>query len=142
MNSNKFLIGTLVGGIAYFLLGYLVYGVLLNGYFSQHSTAPAGYMKNMSDFVWWALILSNLATAALLSYIFLKLGNVKSFGSGAGIGFVIGLFIGMADDLIRYATANSVDLGATVVDIIVGAVVIAIIGGIVGIVMGMGKKPA
>jgi hypothetical protein len=29
MNTNKFLIGGIIGGIAYFLIGWLVWGMLL-----------------------------------------------------------------------------------------------------------------
>ncbi len=75
MDTQKFTIGTLVGGIVYFLLGYLVYGLLLAGFFQSHSVAVAGSMKKMEEFVWWALILGNFAGAALLTYIFLKIGK-------------------------------------------------------------------
>src|SRR5450755_2674946 len=120
MDTKKFLIGTLVGGITYFILGYLIYGMALSGFFTQHSVAPSGSMKAMSEIVWWALILGNLALAALLTYIFLKLGNVNSFGSGAGIGASIGFFMGLGMDLIRYATENSLDLTGLFADVAVG----------------------
>ena len=60
MNIKKFSIGTLAGGITFFFLGYLIYGVALMSFFSQQSIAPPGSMKQMSDIVWWALILGNL----------------------------------------------------------------------------------
>ena len=95
MDTKKFTIGTLVGGIVFFLLGYLLYGMLLASFFKQHSTAVAGSMKTMEEFVWWALILSNLAWGALLTYIFLKIGNIQSFGSGARLGLTIGFFMAL-----------------------------------------------
>jgi hypothetical protein len=142
MDSKKFLIGTLAGGITLFLLGYLFYGHLLAGFFSQHSVAAAGSMKSMNDIVWWALILGNLASGALLTYIFLKMGNVNSFGSGAGIGASIGFFMGLSMDLIHFATENSFDLTATFADVVVGVVMTAIAGGVIGAALGMGKKKA
>ncbi|HEY4935234.1 MAG TPA: hypothetical protein VII44_01565, partial [Puia sp.] len=66
MDTKKFLIGTLVGGITYFILGYLIYGLALMSFFTQHSVAPSGSMKAMSDIVWWALMLGNLFMGALL----------------------------------------------------------------------------
>ncbi len=81
MNSTKFLTGTLVGGIAFFFLGYLIYGLALGSFFREHSVAAPGAMKSMSEIVWWALILGNLASGALITWIFLKLGTVTSFGS-------------------------------------------------------------
>jgi hypothetical protein len=140
MASNKFLIGTLVGGITFFLLGYLIYGMALSGFFMKHSVAAAGAMKTMDQIVWWALILGNLASAALLSYIFLKLGNISSFGGGARTGAAIGFFIALSMDLIRFATENSLDMTGTLTDVLVGTVMTAIAGGVIGVVLGMGKK--
>jgi uncharacterized membrane protein len=139
MNTKKFFIGTLVGGIVFFFLGYLIYGMALSGFFTRHSAAAQGSMKQMSEIVWWALILGNLASAALLSYIFLKLGNIGSFGSGASTGAAIGLFVTLSMDLIHYATANTLDLTATIADVVVGIVMYAIVGGVIGALIGRGK---
>jgi len=140
MDSKKFLMGTLVGGISFFLLGYLFYGVALMGFFTTHSTAPAGSMKAMGDFAWWALILGNLAGAALLTWIFLKLGSVRSFGSGFVTAATIGFFIALSWDLISYATGNHLDLTGTFADVVVNALLNGIVGGIIGVVLGMGAK--
>ena len=139
MNTKKFFIGTLVGGIVFFFLGYLIYGMVLSGFFTRHSAAAPGSMKQMSDIIWWALILGNLASGALLSYIFLKLGNIASFGSGASTGAAIGLFVALSMDLIRYAVENSFDMTAMIVDVLVGVVMYAIAGGVIGALMGRGK---
>ncbi len=140
MDTKKFLIGTLVGGIAIFFIGYLLYGVLLMNFFNQHATAPPGSMKAMGDFSWGALVLANFATGALLTYILLKIGNVNSFGSGAGIGFVIGLLMYLGDYLLHYATGNYMDLTGTLADVVTGAVLTAIAAGLIAAVLGMSKK--
>jgi hypothetical protein len=140
MNSSKFAIGTLAGGITFFFLGYLFYGLLLTNFFMQHSVAPPGSMKSMGELVWWALILGNLVSGALLTYIFLKTGNINSFSSGAGFGAGIGFFMGLSMGLIRYATENNLDLTAMCVDVVVGVVMTAIAGGVIGMVLGRGAK--
>jgi len=142
MNSQKFVLGTLAGGITFFFLGYLIYGMALSSFYTQHTTAPAGAMKAMSEIVWWALILGNLASGALLTYIFLKMGNVNSFGSGAKTGAGIGFFLSLSMDLVRYATENSFDHTALIVDVLVGVVMAAIAGGVVAAVLGRGAKKA
>jgi uncharacterized membrane protein len=142
MNSKKFLIGTLVGGIVFFFLGYLFYGVALASFFKQHSAAVSGSMKTMDQILWWALILGNLASGALLTYIFLKMTNITSFGRGAGTGAAIGFFMALSMDLIRFAVENGPDLTATLTDVVVGTVMTAIAGGAIGAVLGAGEKPA
>ncbi|HXB30644.1 MAG TPA: hypothetical protein VNW49_12540 [Puia sp.] len=140
MNSKKFLVGTVVGGIVLFVLGYLFYGMLLLNFFTQHSHAPAGAEKAMSELVWWALILGNLGTGALLTYVLLKLGNVNSFGSGAGIGAAVGFFGALGNDLVRYATENASDITGVLTDVVVFTVMCAIASGVIVAVSGMGKK--
>lgn len=142
MNSKKFLIGTLVGGISYFFLGYLIYGVLLASFFNSHSLATGSSMKAMSDIVWWALILGNFSTSALLTYVLLKVGKPMSFSSGGGIGAAIGFFVSLSTDMIGFATSIGLDLTARLTDVLVATVMSAIIGGIIGAVLGMGNKKA
>jgi len=139
MNTKKFFIGTLAGGIVFFFLGYLIYGVALSDFFSRHTIAPQGSMRQMSEIVWWALILGNFASGALLSYIFLKLGNIGSLGSGAGTGAVIGFFVTLSMDLIQYATENNIGRLARLVDVLAGIVMYAVAGGVIGALMGRGK---
>ena len=134
MDTKKFLTGTLVGGIAFFFLGYLFYGMALASFFDQHAMGP------MEELVWWALILGNMSSGALLTYIFLKWANVSSFGSGASAAAAIGFFSTLSIDLVRFATSNAFDLTASLADVVVGTVMTAIAGGVIGVVLGMGKK--
>ena len=137
MDIKKFLTGTLVGGIAFFFVGYLFYGVAFVSFFTEHSTGPG---KSMEELVWWALILGNLSSAALLTYIFLKWTIVSSFGSGAGAAAAIGFLMTLAMDMTRYATSNTFDLTGALADVVIGTVLTAIAGGAIGAVLGMGKK--
>jgi len=138
MDTKKFLTGTLVGGIAFFFIGYLFYGVALMGFFAQHSGGGPG--KSMEEMVWWALILGNMAQGALLTYIFIKWANISSFAAGASAAATIGLLIGLGMNMIRFATSNAFDLTASLADVGVVAALNGLAGGIIGAVLGMGKK--
>lgn len=140
MDTKKFLTGTLAGGVAYFFLGYLFYGVALAGFFSEHSGGGPG--KPMEEIVWWALILGNLAQAAMLTYIFIKWANISSFSGGASAAATIGFFVGLGMNMIRFATSNQLDLTASLADVVVGVVLTGLVGGIIGSVLGMGQKAA
>ena len=140
MDTKKFLTGTLVGGIAFFFLGYLIYGMALMNFMSSHAGSAMGVQKSMEEFKWWALILGNLSSAALLSYIFLKWAHISSFASGATAAAVVGFFASMGFDMVMFATSNLMDLTGIVVDILAFTVMNAVVGGIIGAVLGMGKK--
>ena len=64
----KILRGTIFGGISNFLLGWVIYGILLMGFLSANMNQCAARPDEM---IWWALILSNLSAALLLT-LFLK----------------------------------------------------------------------
>ncbi len=138
MDTKKFLTSTLVGGIAFFFIGYLFYGVALMGFFAEH--AGGGPAKTMEEMVWWALILGNMAQGALLSYIFLRWANISSFAAGASAAAILGFFMGLGMNMIRFATSNAFDLTASLVDVGVAAALNGLAGGIIGAVLGMGKK--
>jgi len=138
MNSQKFIVGGIVGGIAYFILGWVIYGMLLKDFMSSNSSA--NLMRADSDMIWWALIVGNLAMGFLLAYVISK-GSSVSIGGGAGTGFVLGLLVSLGYDLIMYATTTSMtSLKGVSADVATSAVMSAIVGAVVGWAMSMSKK--
>jgi hypothetical protein len=140
MNTNKFIVGGIIGGVANFLLGWLVWGMLLMSFMNDHTSEigkPA--MRGEDGMVWWALIGGNLLLGFLLSYILNK-SKVTSAGAGAATGFVVGLLMSCAFDFFVYAQLDVFDTTAMAVDIIASTVVSTIIGGIIGWYLGTGKK--
>jgi hypothetical protein len=103
MNSQKFIVGGIVGGIVNFILGWLVYGMLLKDFMA--SNASSGIMRADSDMIWWALIVGNLCVGFLLAYVIGK-GGAASAAKGAAVGFVVGLLVSLGYDLIMYATST------------------------------------
>lgn len=143
MNTNKFLIGGIIGGIANFLLGWLVWGILLMNFMKEHTTeAGKAVMRADENMIWWALIVANLLLGFLISYILNKAG-VMSAGSGAVIGAVVGLLMSAAINLFNYAFMDLSDSATTmVVDMLASTVVTAIVGAIIGWYNGRGVKAA
>src|SRR5512143_586689 len=74
MNTNKFLIGGIIGGIAFFLLGWLVWGMLLMDFMTNNAGTATGVMKAQGDMVWWALIVGNIFSGLFVSYVLNKAG--------------------------------------------------------------------
>jgi hypothetical protein len=140
MNTSKFLVSGIVGGIVSCLGGYLMYGMLLKDFFASHATTPV--MRPMDAMIWWSLIAGCIFSGLLYSYIFNKWANINSLGGGVGAGLVLGLLGGASMDLINYGTANLMDLTGSVADIGVGGILGALTGGAVGMMNGMGSKKA
>lgn len=135
MNSNKFFLGGIVGGVVYFFLGYLFFGLLLKSFFDANATPT-----DMSKIIWWALIVANLLYGFLFSYIIGK-AKAYSIGSAAGIGFVVGLLIALSNDLLQYSMSSSMgSFKVIAVDALTTAVMAAIAGAAIGWVYASGKK--
>jgi len=135
MDTKKFITGTLVGGVAYFILGYLFYGLLLMDFYQTNIGSATGVHRLPEEMVWWALVLGNFAYAAFLTFIFLKWAHIRTFKSGLKAGAAIGFLLGLAFNLIWYGTSNMMNLTASLVDIIVGTIITATLGGIIGAVL-------
>jgi hypothetical protein len=141
MNTKKFLIGGLVGGVIYFFLGYLLYGKLLSDFFHNNAGTATGVDRAMDQFQWWSLILGNVLSGCLLSYVFVK-SNVSSAGSGLVTGLVIGLLSSASYDFVSYGVTNLMSTTGVLGDVGTFTLMSAIAGAIVGWICGLiGKTP-
>lgn len=136
MNTKNLIVGGIVGGVVYFLLGWLFYGNLLHDYFKENPGTATNVNRTMEEMVWWALIAGNLLFGFLLSYVFSKSG-VASISSGMVTGGIIGLLACSGVDLVMYATTNIDSKRAIAADIATFTVMSAITGAVVGAVLGM-----
>jgi uncharacterized membrane protein len=141
MNTNKFIVGGIIGGVAYFLLGWLVWGMLLMDFMTQNAGSAAGVMKTQEEMVWWALIVGNIFSGLTLSYVLSRAG-VKTAGAGAAAGAAFGLLVSAGFDFTMFGTANIMSMKGILVDIAASTVVTAVVGGVIGWYFGMGQKSA
>ena len=132
MNTSKFIIGGVIGGVLFFLLGWLIYGMLLMDFMAQHmSSAASSVMRPEAEWVWWAMILGNMGLGFLTSYVITK-SNVATVSAGATTGAMVGFLVSLSYDFIIYAQMNLFDITSAVVDIITSAVIFAIVGAVLG----------
>jgi hypothetical protein len=132
MNTGKFIAGGLIGGVLFFLLGWLIYGMLLMDFMTQHmSSAAAGVMRPEAEWPWWAMISGNFGLGFLLSYVVSK-SNASSAAAGAVTGGVVMFLFSFSVNLMMYAQMNLNDLTSAVVDMITSAVIGAVVGAVLG----------
>ncbi|MBN2665958.1 MAG: DUF1761 domain-containing protein [Bacteroidales bacterium] len=128
--------GTFIGGVSYFLIGWLVYGVLLYNFFSPMTNTCAN--RSEGEMIWWAMILSNLLIALFLT-LFLSWSGARSITDGLKTGALFGALFTATIDLSLFSmTTMYKSLLPIVIEIVASAVVLALVGMI--IVLTRGKE--
>lgn len=130
--NTKTLISGLLAGISYFLLGWLIYGVLLKDAMNNMGGSAVGVMRTESDMVMWALILGNLGFGMAMAYILGSWSGVTTFLGGAKAAAIIGFLFALGYDLIFYATTNVMALNGIFLDVAISTLMAAVAGGIIG----------
>lgn len=130
MDTKKLLMGTVVGGVTYFILGFIIYGILLV------DMMQGGCMRADADMVWGALIAGNFGFAALLTYVFLKSGT-SGFGAGAQVGAAVAFLVALSVDLMMYATTTAMTSMTMLATDVAGSTVMGgVAGGVIAMVIG------
>ena len=133
MTIQRLLTGTVVGGIVLFFLGYLIFGIVFDDFFAANAGTATGVPKMPLNFV--ALGIAQLAWGAALTLI-LNWASVRSIGQGVTVGGLSGLLFVLGIDLTMYATSNTQNLTAALVDPILAAILFAVAGGAIAAVAG------
>ena len=134
--NMKILRGTFFGGITFFFLGWLVWGMLLMS-FSEANYNQSIYLPD-EGMIWWAMIASNLVLALLVT-LALKWAGAKTIVDGLKFGALVGGLYALTTDLGMYSmTTVILNLTAVAVDTLAYAAVTAITGLV--IVLTWGKK--
>jgi hypothetical protein len=134
------MLATLVGGVFMFLLGWLVFGILLMDYYAANTIHYEGLMKPMPNLV--LIFVSNLSFSFLLAFIFERWAKVANFKDGLMAGLAIGLPLMISFDLWFVAGMNLFSNTSIVVDIIVNTICFGLLGGVIGWVLGFKKATA
>jgi hypothetical protein len=136
---TRVLAATLAGAIAAFLLGYLIFGVLLNSYMTANVNQYAGMMKTPPNFM--ILIGANLVFAWLLAFVGDYWAGVRNFASGAKLGALITFPVVLWSDLQFEAFMNLyIGFVPIIVNVLAATVLGTIVGGVIGLVLGIIDK--
>ena len=137
----RVLAATVAGGVTFFVLGFVIYGLILDPMVMRPNTTP-GAMKLMKDPpMWAALVLGNLVAAFILAYVFDKWASIRTFAGGLTGGAVLWFLIALYFQLMFAAFMNvATSYVPAVVDVIGSTILGAISGGVVGMVLGKMNK--
>jgi hypothetical protein len=141
--TKKLILAALVGAVAQFLLGWLIYGIVLAKFMSSQTTHYEGLMKDMSSGSFLILIfLSGFVMACLIAFIFQRWAKFEKFQSGLSGGMVLGFMIALSYDLNFLASMNLMTVPGVIVDVIGTSIMFGIVGGIIAWILGMKPKVA
>lgn len=138
MNWTKLIIASVIAGILYFFLGWLVYGILL----TDVMTMPEG-MKEMierkpEEMNLVLMFLSCWAWGVFMSYVFMKMG-VSGWQDGGIQGAVIGVILSFSMGASMVAMYTFSNMNNTYIDMVANGVCSGMIGAVIGMYLGRTK---
>jgi hypothetical protein len=142
MSQGRFWVASLAGGVVLFFVGFLLWGLLLAGFFEAHVGSATGVVKEPMEF--FHLGMSQLIWGILLAVVLGKWAGVSGFGTGFMVGAVLGFLVSLSNGLSMFSMSNLYDLTTVLTDPFVSAVWSGCGGGVVGLILGrsQGAEPA
>lgn len=133
MNIKRLVIGSVVGTVALYFLGMLIWVYLFADFFDANSGSAMGVDREAM--ILWSVVLGTLCYGALLT-LGLELSGKKGIGGGLLVGAVVGALIWGTADFIFYGITNLNTLTGAVADVVLEGVRGAIGGAVVAVVLG------
>jgi len=133
MNTKRLATGSLVGGIALWAAGYLIFDLALGSFYAANLGSATGVLRDSR--LMWADALGSLSLAVLLT-LAVTWARASTIVGGFQIGATVGFLVWFGVDFLRYGGSNVWNLTLAIVDPlveiirngIVGAVIVAVIG--------------
>jgi len=133
----KILRGTIFGGMAFFLFGWLIFGILMMDFSLANTNQCAN--KPMDEMIWWAIIAGNLISAFLLTLI-LNWTRAEVWKDGLQIGALFGFLYALSIDLGFWSmTTMFNNFKALLVDVAENTIMWALVGLVIVLLWGKDK---
>jgi hypothetical protein len=133
MSTRQFALATLTGWITLFVMGFVIYGVLLTSFFAANAGSATGTEREMPLF--WSIALGELGLAAALAIVLGKWAKVAGASNGLLVGATLGFLMAVSYDFTMYGTSNLLNLTATLADVAIATVRTGLGGAVVGAVL-------
>jgi len=127
--NTKTLLGAFLAAIVAFLLGWLIFGILLMDYYTNNMVQYAGLVKNPPEIL--PIAIANLVWGVLLALIF-NMANINSVSKGFSTGLILTFLISLGFDLFMLAQFNLYNTKILAIDVLLNAA----LGGVAGAALG------
>ncbi len=133
MLTKQNLLATLAGTVGMFLLGYLIWGMAMVGFFESHTLVDV--MKPDEEMNLGLIFLGNLAAAFGMATLYGKWsGGSHGFAGGFTFGAWVGVIIGIGMGLVWMGTSNFMDATGHVAEAVIDIFYYGVIGGVIALV--------
>ena len=137
MDTKRFVIGTLAGGITVFATGTLLFAMPpLRDFMAYAMNSGSATDVAREPQLFWAVALGALSYGALVTLAVGSRPRPSSIGAGIRIGAVVGFLIWCTADFMFYGISNVGSLTSTLVDPLLELVPGALAGGVIAAVLG------
>ena len=140
MDMKRILIGTLVGGVAMYALGYLIFELAFGGFYARNVGSATGVPRDTA--LQWARALGSLSLAALVTLAIETRPGPLTIGKGFSTAAVVGFLLWLGVDFLHYGGTNVPNLTRTLVDPVLEIVRTGAVGAIVAAVLARIAKTA
>lgn len=138
--SMKQILAVLAATVVGYLLGFVLFGLALNGFYESHTIEYAGLHEEMPDHMW--LIIAHIVWATMLVYVLVKMG-INSAGKAFLPSFIISALAIMSMDMFFLSMTNLWDSAIVIpVDGIANGIWGGVMGSIAAMVLGKGASTA
>lgn len=138
MDFKKLSIATLLGGITYFLLGWLVYGLFVNDLMALPQEF-ASVMYSEAEMKIGLMAASCLVWGFLITYILQKWAGISTFSSGFIAGATIGALVSLTVGLSMASMYKFGNIQNILIDTVANGIISGITGGVIGWWLSRGK---
>ena len=134
MDIKRFIIGTVVGAITLYILGYLIFDLAFAEFYAANAGSATGVVRDNQ--VVWAVALGTLSYAALLTLAIGSRASSTTIVDGLKIGAIVGFLMWFGADFIFYGIFNISNLTLTFVDSLLELIRAGITGAVIATVLG------
>lgn len=134
---KRYAIGAVVGGVVLFLLGYLIYVVILHD--PEFARGSASTLAAKAALNLPAIFLAEVLFGFLITRGLIKSGAVSSVAGSAKVGAMIGLVAGLAFALLLFGTTELTTAAGVVYEGVTWAIRWGVAAAVVAMVVGKMK---
>ena len=133
MDMKRLVIGTIVGGVAMYVVSYLIFDLAFGSYYAANVGSASGILRIPN--LQWALVITNFAHAVLVTLALEVKRGTLSVANGFVTGAVIGFLVWLGADAYYYGATNVWRFVIVIVDPLLSAVATGIGGAVIAAVL-------